>query len=171
MNDTIDLNDCWLFACELSPQGYGVVPAYNRKKFVHRVMYEEYIGDIPEGFQIDHLCRVRSCVNPEHLEAVTPRVNVLRSSGIAAVNARKTHCIRGHEFTPQNTYLYGKEKSKRACKACGSLRADTDEGRERRRITGLKWYYEHRERSLAYSRNRYRIKRNKELDKIKELLE
>lgn len=143
MNNPIDLNDCWLFAGWFSPSGYGTIIVQRRKEFIHRVVYENFVGEIPQGFQIDHLCSVRACINPKHLEAVTPRVNVLRSSGIAAVNARKTHCIRGHEFTPNNTYRYS--NNKRMCKACASLRANTDKERERKRIATLRWYEQHRE--------------------------
>jgi hypothetical protein len=80
------------------------------------VAYELAIGPIPEGLTIDHLCRNRGCVNPAHLEAVTNRTNLLRGDGIAALNARKTHCKRGHEFTPENTYVW--REGTRACRAC-----------------------------------------------------
>lgn len=86
---------CWLWkgatAC-----GYG----YFRHRPAHRFAYELYRGPIPEGLQLDHLCRVRSCVNPSHLEAVTQGVNLHRGETIAARNAAKTHCPKGHEYTP-----------------------------------------------------------------------
>jgi hypothetical protein len=80
--------------------------------------YEELVGPIPAKMVIDHLCRVRHCVNPEHMEPVTDRINVVeRGTGLAAVRARQTHCIRGHEFTPENTGRQSKSGT-RFCKAC-----------------------------------------------------
>jgi hypothetical protein len=82
----------------------------------HRASYEAFIGPIPDGMTIDHLCRNRKCVNPSHLEAVPMRVNVLRGVGVTAKNAVKTHCVNGHEFNDQNTYSDSKGRSCRACK-------------------------------------------------------
>lgn len=85
----------------------------------HRIAYENAKGPIPEGLQIDHLCRNRACVNPDHLEAVTGRVNVLRGMNPPAQNARKTHCVRGHEFTPENTRM---DRGYRFCLKCAERR-------------------------------------------------
>jgi hypothetical protein len=74
------------------------------------------VGPIPEGLTIDHLCRVRHCVNPAHLEAVSERVNILRGNGAGARNARKTHCVKGHAFTPDN--LYRDYQGYRRCRRC-----------------------------------------------------
>jgi len=102
-------------------QGYG---HYQRGRFrsptyvskmAHRHVYEECIGLIPEGLHLDHLCRNTKCVNPNHLEAVSPRENMLRGVSPAARNAVKTHCSRGHEFNEENTYHHGKG---RHCKEC-----------------------------------------------------
>lgn len=95
---------------------YGQMSWRGRSHGAHRVAHELYVGPIPQGLQIDHLCRNTRCVNPAHLEAVTQRENVLRGVGFAAVNARKTHCIRGHEFTPENTIIQC--GGKRACRTC-----------------------------------------------------
>lgn len=85
---------------------------------MHRVSYESVKGPIPEGLVIDHLCRQRSCVRPDHMEPVTLKVNVLRGSSIFAKRARQTHCQNGHEFTPENTRRHGKEGRNRRCITC-----------------------------------------------------
>lgn len=81
----------------------------------HRYVYEQVFGPIPNGLVIDHLCRNGLCVNPEHLEAVTNEVNILRGMGTPAVNSRKTHCKNGHELLPENCW---NRKGRRACKIC-----------------------------------------------------
>lgn len=86
----------------------------------HRVFYEHHVGPIPLGLTIDHLCKVTRCVNPDHLEPVTQRVNTLRGDGPSAVNARKTHCPHGHEYTPDNTYV--RKAGGRICKTCSQQR-------------------------------------------------
>lgn len=95
-----------------------------RHRPVHVVVYEMYYGTITEGYDVDHLCRVRHCVNPEHLEVVTHRENVLRGEGLAAINSAKTHCIRGHEFAGDNLLeSVGKNGHiRRSCRACNKIR-------------------------------------------------
>lgn len=82
----------------------------------HRHVYELLVGPIPDGLQVDHLCRNRACVNPDHIELVTHRVNTLRGTSPAALNARKTRCIRGHGFTPENTEY--RRSGERRCRTC-----------------------------------------------------
>lgn len=97
--------------------GYGQVKtATGEIARVHRLAYEAFVGPIPEGFVVDHLCRNRKCWNPSHLEAVTQRTNVMRGEGLAAVNASKDSCDAGHLFDEANTYL--RPEGGRACKTC-----------------------------------------------------
>lgn len=111
-------DDCWLWTAAHHGDGYGLHRHLGRTSRAHRVAYELTIGPIPEGLMLDHLCRVRDCVNPAHLEPVTNRENILRSEITPpGINARKTHCIRGHEFTPDNT-LVRRDGAKRECRAC-----------------------------------------------------
>ena len=84
--------------------GYGQVWFEGRVQQAHRIVYEALIGPIPEGFELDHLCRNRCCVNPAHLEPVTSRENTMRGVGPTAINAAKTHCKRGHPLSPGNVY-------------------------------------------------------------------
>ena len=112
---------CWLWQGTLAANGYGVLRVDGKNVKAHRFSYELLRGPIPEGATIDHLCRVRSCVNPDHLEAVSFAENCLRGEGLPAQNFRKTHCQRGHEFTPENTSVdrYGH----RECITCRRERA------------------------------------------------
>lgn len=115
---------CWLWTATKVSDGYGqfllTVDGVQRGRPAHRHAYELLVGPIPDGHQLDHLCRVRACVNPDHLEPVTQRENVLRGEGLAAINARKTHCKNGHEFTDENTrrYVGPNGAPRRACRAC-----------------------------------------------------
>lgn len=100
--------------------GYGVISLGGRLVYVHRHAYEERYGPIPDGLEIDHLCRNRACAEPTHMEAVTNRENVLRGAGPTAREARQTHCIHGHEFTLKNTHI--RRNGSRRCRACGRIR-------------------------------------------------
>ena len=90
---------CWLWRGYLNGQGYGSIRWMGRQWRAHRLVYELTVGSIPPGLTLDHLCRVRHCVNPDHLEPVTNRVNLLRGESPSARHARKTHCPLGHEYT------------------------------------------------------------------------
>ena len=125
-----DESGCWLWTGIIDkPGGYGRFTFWGRLRLAHRVAYEHWIGKIPMGLQIDHLCRVRNCVNPDHLEAVTQRENLMRGIGITAVLARATHCKRGHPFDEANTTLDA--NGKRRCREC--LRLQWKEINRRRR--------------------------------------
>jgi len=113
---------CWNWKAGLDSHGYGFIKLNKVNAKAYRVAYELVKGPIPEGKQIDHLCRNRKCVNPDHLEPVTRRENILRGEGVSAINARKTHCSRGHEYTEENTYLYKGQRRFRVCKECDKIR-------------------------------------------------
>ena len=112
-------SECWLWSGPCTPQGYGRYWAGKNKVYPHRLAYELLVGPIPEGLTIDHLCRNPRCVNPAHLEPVTPRENTLRGYGLAALHAAKTHCLRGHPFDEENTRVY---RGGRHCRKCCALR-------------------------------------------------
>ena len=109
---------CWLYTGANSGNGYG---RYSRN-YVHREMYEAMVGPIPEGYQIDHLCRVRRCCNPAHLEAVTQRENILRGSGLGAIASREQRCIRGHDLS-NPTVVRERPDGGRYCIPCANYRA------------------------------------------------
>jgi hypothetical protein len=112
MSKVVVVEDCWEWVGYRDREGYGKMGG----ACAHRVSYELFIGPIPDGLTIDHLCRNPGCVKPSHLEAVPIRVNVLRGvNNACAVNARKTHCKHGHEFTTENTY---RSKLGRCCRKC-----------------------------------------------------
>lgn len=108
----VDDNGCWLWTGPLNPAGYGgTVRAWRKGWLPHRLSYTVMVEPIPDGLQIDHLCRVIRCINPAHLEAVTQAEN-LRRAGAAV-----THCPFGHEYTTSNTYKSA--DGLRRCRACG----------------------------------------------------
>ncbi len=114
-------NDCWNWTGYIRKNGYGQLRVRGDKLpwLAHRYVYSQLVGPLVEGHDLDHLCRNKACVNPKHLEQVTHRENCLRGDSFAAVQARKTHCMRGHEFTPENTWRQPSKQGKgRACKIC-----------------------------------------------------
>lgn len=116
---------CWRWIGATWAKGYGkfTEPGTQRRVGAHKWGYERYVGPVPEGKELDHLCRNRWCVNPGHLEPVTHLENVRRGI-VGEVNGARqraiTRCPRGHEYTPENTY-YRKSRNGRNCRACGAI--------------------------------------------------
>jgi hypothetical protein len=116
-----DLGPCWLWKLSTDARDYGQMSVNGKMRKTHQLAYELVIGPVPPGLELDHLCRVRPCLNPLHLEAVPPLVNNLRGFGAAALNSRKTHCPKGHPYDEENTYW--ENGGKRHCRTCWSLRS------------------------------------------------
>jgi hypothetical protein len=109
-------DDCWPWTAALTGDGYGRIRGTSGQRIMaHRLAYELSVGPIPDGLTIDHLCRVRACCNPAHLEPVTNRENIRRGEGLAVLNAAKTHCPQGHPYDEANTQWVG---GMRKCRIC-----------------------------------------------------
>ena len=118
---------CWIWMGQIGPTGYGRVmvknPGITEKAgwvngYAHRVMYEALRGPIPEGLQLDHLCRVRCCVNPAHLEPVTQQENIRRGD-LGKIERSRTHCPYGHSY---EEHCRRRPNAKRVCRACDRRR-------------------------------------------------
>ena len=115
----IKMNDisCWLWQGHKT-DGYGRIGSNGKTVRTHRAAYQAWIGPIPDGLTLDHLCRNRECFNPVHLQPVTKKENVLRGIGVTAANARKTHCLRGHLLAGINLF----QTADRRCARCEHIR-------------------------------------------------
>lgn len=109
---------CWYWTGAVQSGGYGSAWNGERMASAHRWAYEMLVGPIPEGLVLDHLCRVRLCVNPAHLEPVTNAENIRRGD----IGGR-AHCTAGHEYTPENTYYRKDRPGERDCRRCRKERA------------------------------------------------
>jgi hypothetical protein len=111
---------CWEWTGNRYRNGYAGLFWQGKTRLAHRLTYEHFVGPIDEGLVIDHLCCNKACVNPAHLEPVTPRENTRR--------AMRSHCVNGHPFSDENTWMH---KGKRYCRTCRYLR--NKEAQERKR--------------------------------------
>jgi hypothetical protein len=132
-------NGCWLWIGHRFPNGYGSFSPGGREHsiYAHRFSYQHYIGPIPEGREVAHACGNPSCVNPDHLRAMTHRENLFDTFTSARRNAEKRHCKHGHEFTPENTIRL--RNGWRQCREC-------------KRLSLRAWYKANRERIIAERR-------------------
>ena len=111
---------CWEWTAQRDRYGYGKFFLDGATRGAHRVAYELFVGPVPTSLQVDHLCRNHGCVNPDHLEAVTQIENMARGVGAQATALRTGYCVRGHEYTVENTLR--KANGMRICKACNRER-------------------------------------------------
>jgi hypothetical protein len=111
---------CWLWVPMGNPKGYGHVWWRGARRRTHRVIWELLNGPISEGLQLDHKCRVRCCVNPDHLQVVTSRENTFAEGSLspARTNFIKTSCLKGHPYSPENTVRRGDRPTGRQCRIC-----------------------------------------------------
>jgi HNH endonuclease len=137
-----DENGCWLWTGAVDKDGYGKMVladpdwAHRRHVRAHRIAYETFVGPIPEGLEIDHLCAQPGCINPVHLEPVTTYNNVLRSNGLASQNAHKAICKNGHLLTEENIYYTTwKGHTWRQCRECRRIASRDYQRRKRAAAT------------------------------------
>lgn len=112
---------CWLWMNCINHSGYGMFGINRKAVLAHRYSYEYYKGEIPTGLSIDHICSVRSCVNPDHLDAVTAKENTQRTHARGRArngNEVKTHCREGHLYSGDNLYVLRTQPTKRNCRIC-----------------------------------------------------
>ncbi len=135
----------WLGALRSSRSQYGSCWFEGKQHATHILIYKLLKGEIPKKLQQDHLCRVRCCCNPDHLEPVTAQINILRGEGLAAINARKTHCPQGHTLISDN--LVNLKTGERCCRTCTNdrararARAYRTAHREEDNAKKLAWYH------------------------------
>lgn len=119
--DVVESTGCWAWNASMYPNGYGQVWNGHRTEQAHRVVYRLLCSEIASGLEVDHICRNRACVNPAHLRLVSHRENMRCSDAVMGLNARKTHCKRGHLLAGDNLKLQA--NGSRNCKTCLRLLA------------------------------------------------
>lgn len=125
---------CWLWKGAITVAGYGRFNGQGGRYQAHRMAYTLTLGEIPAGKELDHLCRVRNCVNPNHLEPVTHRENIRRGIGPIPENMVKTHCLRGHPLSGENVQI---SNGSRRCRKCGVITERRFREFEARRLAAL----------------------------------
>ena len=141
---TDEATGCWLWQGDSVTGGYGRTSVDGRKWLSHRAAYTAWVGPIPEGLTIDHLCKRPACCNPQHLEPVTMKENTMRGNSFSRINAEKTTCKNGHALAGDNLYTY--KDGRRDCRMCMEAR-------------GKAYYEKNRQRILAREKARYHERR------------
>lgn len=136
---------CWLWGGSLCSGGYGTFGGPERTESAHIYSYVRHRGPVPSGTELDHKCRTKACVNPDHMEAVTHRENVMRGKSPFATKAAATHCKSGHELSGHN--LIRRKGGNRGCRVCGLVAAE-------------KWQIANREGVRATARAQYHLHKN-----------
>lgn len=161
-----DESGCWLWTAAIGkPDGYGRFYMDGSMVLAHRLSLNATSVDVLREHQVDHLCRVRNCVNPDHLEAVSPRENNHRSDSPVGRNAKKTHCHRGHPLSGDNVRIYRNgSRVRRCCRECSRINARSYYSRhiEKRRAWAARYREEHREELAARQRDYIARKKAKE---------
>jgi hypothetical protein len=164
----VPFSGCWIWMKSIGTNGYGKTWHNNKTALAHRVAWIITEGEISNELELDHLCRVRSCINPQHLEPVTPKENLSRSPliglrGAPVHHRNKTHCPKGHPYSGENLYLSPKSGG-RVCKICKS-----ESGKSEKRQEYVK---ANREKRKIYDREYARKRRakvaSKGLDEIRD---
>lgn len=112
---SVDESGCWIWQMKIDRHGYGKITVMGKQCLAHRISYEQFMGSIPDSKPLDHLCRVRCCVNPFHLEPVSDAENALRGNSPNIVAFRENRCRKGHPMTKDNVYV---EQKGRRCRRC-----------------------------------------------------
>jgi len=156
---------CWDWVGTTLQRGYGHFSIKRKIWRSHRLSFAIHKGELIEGLTLDHLCRNRACCNPEHLEQVTSKVNILRGESVSAKNAKKTHCPQGHEYDEQNTYV--SPTNGRSCRKCfaishyKSYHKDIEKSRATMRRRGKEYRQKYPERIKEYKRKEYQRRKKK----------
>lgn len=120
-------SECWVWTGARTRNGYGQLVIHGKHYMAHRVFYGYFIAEVPDGLDLDHLCRTRSCVNPWHLEPVPRSLNLRRGDTKRTHMSSRTHCPQGHPYDAENTAL---RNGHRTCRTCERQRAQRNRDRK-----------------------------------------